>query len=242
MERKLTIATGIIHAVLLMACMLVAACDRYNYVDELQGLGGRVETLEGMELKVNEQMKALDELIRTVEAGGYVTKVEKNADGTSTITFNDGRQVTLRPGRQGADGHDGQEADLDIGVRQGEDGTWYWTVNGQWLTDEQGNRMEAGASDGADGRDGKDGQDGRDGKTLSETGASVPQMRINPDTRHWEVSTDGGRTWTDTGSSADGSNGRDGSNDIFADVKVSSDGKSITFILRDGRTFTVPIM
>ena len=48
----------------------------------------------------------------------------------------------------------------------------------------------------------------------------------------------------DTSVYADGKNGKDGQDggpDIFADIVVSPDGKSITFILTDGRTFTVPI-
>ena len=73
-------------------------------------------------------------------------------------------------------------------------------------------------------------------------------MRINTNNRHWEVSTDGGRTWSDTGVKADGDDGKDGRNgldgepDIFSQIKEAADGQSITFVMTDGRTFTVPIM
>ena len=113
---------------------------------------------------------------------------------------------------------------------------------GKPLTDESGNLVQASAEDG---RDGADGVDGRDGRTASEVGAVVPQVRINPASRHWEISVDGGQTWSDTGSSADGKDGIDGQNgedDIFLKVDESLDGQSITFTLRDGRTFTVPII
>ena len=40
----------------------------------------------------------------------------------------------------------------------------------------------------------------------------------------------------------DGKDGLDGADDIFISVIQARDGKSITFTLADGRTFTVPIM
>ena len=51
-----------------------------------------------------------------------------------------------------------------IGVAQDEDGIYYWTINGEWLLDENGNKVQAQGRDGADGQDGKDGADGEDGK------------------------------------------------------------------------------
>ena len=41
---------------------------------------------------------------------------------------------------------------------------YYWTINGEWLLDENGNKVQAQGRDGADGQDGKDGADGEDGK------------------------------------------------------------------------------
>ena len=228
--------------IVLIALMLIVSCEKYNYVDVLQGIGRRVEVLEGMELEVNEGLAALKKIIQAVEDNGYVTGVEKAADGGYRITFNDGETVTLSQGRDGKDGRDGEGALLDMGVQEGAGGIWYWTVNGKPVTDESGNLVQASAEDG---RDGADGVDGRDGRTASEVGAVVPQVRINSVSRHWEISVDGGQTWSDTGSSADGKDGIDGQNgedDIFLKVDESLDGQSITFTLRDGRTFTVPII
>lgn len=242
--------TGIQH-LLLIGGMLVVSCSKFEYTDQLQNLGKRVEKLEEMALNVNEQLETLHQIITTVEQNGYVTDVQKNKDGSLLVTFNDGEKVTLRQGVDGKDGRDGKEATFNLGVNEGPDGKLYWTLNGNWLTDEEGQLVLAGALDGKDGVDGQDGHNGQDGKSASMAGASVPKTRINPDTRHWEISTDGGNSWTDTGCSADGQDGRNGINgkngqngadDIFMDVKIAADGKSITFILRDGRTFTVPIM
>ena len=230
---------------MLLGWIVLVSCDRYNYVDDLQGLGQRVEVLEAMVLEANEELAALSEVVRAVESNGYVTSVRRNADGTCSIEFDNGQSVTLsdgRQGRDGRDGRDGKEADVLISVAQGEDSLWYWVVNGEWLRDGEGERIPASAADG------RDGKDGRDGRSASETGAVVPQVRINPDSRTWELSADGGQTWTDLGTSADGADGqdgqdgKDGADDIFLSIDVAPDGRSITFILRDGRTFTVPII
>ena len=48
-------------------------------------------------------------------------------------------------------------------------------------------------------------------------------MRINPITRYWELSNDGGRTWVDTGVYADGQDGQD---DLFTGVRIEEGGKA----------------
>jgi len=251
---------GLRYLLALAAVVLLGACDKYNYTDPLQDIGKRVETIEEMELRLNGQIEALNAVIAAIESDGYVTSVKTSTDGTYLITFNDGHTVTLRPGRDGKDGRDGKEADLMVSVEQDASGTWFWVVNGVRLTDENGNPVPVTAQDGKDGRDGTDGRngrdgvdgkdgrdghdgidgrDGKDGKALADQDLFMPQVRINDTTRNWEISYDGGRTWFDTGICADG---KDGQDDLFIGVKIVEGGKAITFYLRDGRTFTVPIM
>lgn len=226
----------------LMVALVLTSCDKYNYTDKLQGLGTRVEILEAMVLEANTNIEALNEIIHAINKRGFITNVVKNTDGSYTITFNTGNTYTLRDGRKGADGKDGKDTIFQIGAEQDPtDGIWYWTVNGQWLLDNNGNKVRAGAVDGKDGKDGKTGQ------------IYVPQVRINPYTLNWEISTDGGSTWTDTGfyaagkdgtdgsNGTDGRNGKNGEDDMFQEIIPAADGSSITFVLRDGRTFTVPI-
>jgi len=215
---------------LLAACLATVSCSKYEYTDALQGLGKRVEVLEQKTLSANTLIENLRQIVAIVEQQGYVRSVATNVDGTYTITFSDGKSVTLRDGRVGTDG---EEAALQISAEKGPDGIYYWTLNGSWLLDENGQKIQAGA---------RDGKDGKDGKSTSEQSLSVPQVRINPDTRLWEISTDGGKTWNDTGVAADGKDGKNGTDDFFMNVKVSEDGKSVSFILNDGRTFTVPLL
>lgn len=215
--------------------MLWTSCDKYEYSGDLQALGARVEKLEkdgnfNIE-NINARLLLLQELVTAIENNGYVTDVTENSDGTYSITFNTGKKFTLRQGVDGEDGEDGEELEYMIGVEKAADGLYYWTLNGGWLLDDDGNKVPASAID------------GKDGKSSSVTGAKAPEMRINPTDRTWEVSTDGGNTWQKTGVAADGKDGKDGTDgpdDIFVRADKSADGKSITFTLRDGRQFTVP--
>ena len=223
---------------LLIAALTIGACDKYNYTDSLQGLGKRVEWLEENAKNLNNQVEALNQIIMAIQTEGFVTSVKSSADGTYQITFNNGNIVTLRNGKDGKDGKDGETKTLIIDVEQGEDGQYYWIINGKPLLDEDGNPVQAGAVDGKDGRNGKDGIDGKDGKSIDEQSVYVPKMRINPETRYWELSYDGGKTWINTGVYADG---QDGTDDLFTGVKVVEEGNAIIFTLRDGRSYTIPI-
>ena len=42
---------------------------------------------------------------------------------------------------------------IEIGVKE-DNGVYYWTVNGEWLTDENGNKIKAEGLDGAQGPQG----------------------------------------------------------------------------------------
>ena len=225
MMKKLLIA--------ILACLMTMSCSKYEYTDELQKLGGRVEYLEETLSDIEKRIETLRKIITVIENNGYITDMMISSDGEYYLTFNNGETIVLRQGKKGKDG---EEIDFMIDVKKGEDGIYYWTINGKWLLNEDGNRVPASA---------QDGKDGNDGKPMSETGAIAPQMRINPLNRHWEISTDGGNTWSDTGFVADGTNGtdgKDGANDIFSSVTLSDDKKSITFVLRNGDSYTVQII
>lgn len=251
----------------LATILLLGACgDKYG--DDLRGLGSRVEILEAKLLEMNTDLETLSILIQQLNTDGYVTDLIKHEDGSYTIKFKDGTSARLRNGRvgrNGIDGTDGQEADLLIGVKKDTDGIWYWTINGEWILSDDGNKMRASAVDGKDGKDGrdgvdgkdgkdgrngvdgvngKDGHDGKDGKDDVNLSLPIPRMRITDD-GIWEISSDNGDTWISTGVAAngkDGKNGTDGRADIFYSVTLTDDGKGLVLILSDsGETFTIPI-
>ena len=131
-----------------------------------------------------------------------------------------------------------------IGVAQDTDGVYYWTLNGEWLLDDNGNKLPvsgkdgqngtngSNGQDGADGKDGADGQDGKDGIT--------PQLKIEDG--YWYISYDNGATWTQlckaTGEDGkDGQNGTDGKDGQDGDSmfqSVTQDENYVYFTLADG--------
>ena len=110
---------------------------------------------------------------------------------------------------RGEDGEDGKDAEApEIAVKQGDDGNYYWTINGTFILTPDGNMIRANGKDGADGKDGKDGV------------ALAPQVRINENTLFWEVSYDGGLTWISTNIYARGEDGEDGKDAEAPEISV----------------------
>ena len=154
------------------------------------------------------------------------------ADGKDGVDGKDGQDGA--PGKDGADGKDGKDG-VDgqtpvVSVRQDSDGNWYWTLNGDFILDQAGNKIRANGIDGKDGAPGKDGVDGKDGQD-----AIAPAFRIN-DQGNWEMSLDQGLTWTAVGQAT----GKDG-DAFFTDAQTSADGKYAYLTLADGTVLTLEI-
>ena len=207
-----------------------------NHKDSLwqevvEDLDERVETLEMLCAEMNTNITSLQTIVDVFQSNDFITSiVEIKKDGKVvgyTITFGKHDPITIyhgQDGKDGADGKDGQNgADGKdgstpvIGVAQDTDGVYYWTLNGVWLLDDNGNKLPVSGKDGKDGAngaDGKDGQDGADGKD----GIS-PLLKI--ENGYWYISYDNGATWTESGK-ATGDNGQDGQNGT--DGKDGQDG------------------
>lgn len=164
-------------------------------------------------------------------------------------------------GEKGDKGDDGEVARVPvIGVKQGTDGNWYWTVDGEFLTDDNDDYVRANGIDGAQGAQGAQGPQGPQGGQGAQgaqgpqgpQGAQgpagkngvTPQLRINETSNEWEVSYDDGNTWKSLGVKATGEKGETGdagtSDPYFKSVTVGDE--SVTFVLADGITiFELPI-
>lgn len=103
-----------------------------------------------------------------------------------------------------------------IGVKKDTDGIYYWTLDGDYLTDEKGNKVKAQGTDGGD------------------TGVT-PQLKIEND--YWFVSYDDGSSWTQLGK-ATGEDGKDGLNGIF--INVTQDADNVYFTMADKTVITIP--
>ena len=209
--------TNIAFVMLIAITMLMTSCKEYG--DDLRDIGGRVEALEASVKKLNSDIDALSSIMKAIEGRLYITNVAKNADGSYTLTFSDGSTKVLHDGVDGV-----SKSDLVITVAQDTDGVWYWKVNGEWLLDNDGNKMRANGDDGATGSD----------NTI------VPQMRVNSETDIWEISTDGGASWTSTGVKASGEDGEDLTYAVISSITVSADGTTVTIVLADGTTIVLP--
>jgi uncharacterized protein (TIGR02145 family) len=112
---------------------------------------------------------------------------------------------------------------------------YYWTLNGEWLLDDNGNKLPVSGKDGQNGTNGSNGQDGEDGKDGADgqdgKDGITPQLKIEDG--YWYISYDNGATWTQLGKATgedgkdgtDGENGKDGQNG--ADGKDGQDGDSM---------------
>lgn len=178
------------------------------------------------------------------------------ADGKDGTDGKDGEN-----GKDGADGTDGQDGTTPIiGVAlDPTDNAYYWTLNGEWLLDENGNRIPLTSRDGQDGEDGTDGEDGKDGADGQDGKDGItPQLKIEDG--YWYVSTDNGATWTQLGKAtgedgvdgkdgqdgADGKDGQDGEKGEKGDPgdtmfqSVTQDDDFVYFTLADGTVLIVP--
>ena len=224
------------------ACMFgLSSCgDDYDDSElrsDIENLEGRITALEEWQKSVNTDIRSLQSLVAALEDKDYVTAVTPLEDGTGyVISFLKSGNVTIKHGERGEQGENGEDGTTPvISVKQDSDGKHYWTVNGEWLLD-NGNKMPVTGEKGDKGDKGDKGAD-----------AIAPQVRINTDTNLWEISTDGGKTWTSTGVKATGDKGNTGAQGpqgdaIFAKdgIDYTSDLDNVIFTLVDGTKITLP--
>ena len=179
------------------------------------------KSVEKLTNSANSEITSLKGLIDALSNRLSVVSYKELEDKSGyELTMSDGSKITLKHGAKGAAGKDGKdgaegEAGIDgitpeISVKLHTDGLLYWTLNGEFLLDADGNMIPAQGKDGKAGKDGKDGadgaqgtpgKDGKDGKdgATGATGAAgkdaiTPLLRINSDL-YWEMSLDGGLKW-----------------------------------------------
>ena len=240
--------------------MLPAACaDDYDdsaLWDKVNDHEERLAALEKWQEQTNQSIAAMQELLNTTDMITGVSAVTEDGQTVGyTITFLQSDPITIYNGTPGADGEDGADgADgqtPQIGLAQAEDGNWYWTLNGELLTDAQGNPIRANGLDGADGADGEDGEDGATGPEGPQgndgTSAPTPQILLGSsitsgtiktdngqkDTDAWYLSVDGGATWYRV-SGKDGTNG-----DAWFSDEPKKEGNYYVFTLTNQSTFRV---
>ena len=160
--------------------------------------------VEAMEKAAKQANSDLESLRKVVEA------LQKSVTISSVDKGADGYTIHFFDGTTAtiSNGKDGANAPA-LSVVKDEDGLYYWALDGT-IIEVDGRKIKAEGTDGV-----------------------TPQLRINPETKEWEMSTNGGASWSSMGVKAEGTDG----DSIFSDVK---DGETeVVFTLADGKTTIV---
>ena len=168
-------------------------------------------------------------------------KGEKGDTGKQGPQGKQGVQGEQGPqGEQGVQGEKGDKGDKGdpgvtpiISVKQDKDGIYYWTLNGEWLLNSSGKKVQAVGINGKDGADGQNGSNGSNGSNgTNGTDGITPQLKIEDS--FWYISYDKGTSWEKL-STAKGDQG----DSMFS--AVTFDNNFVYVTLADGETvLTIP--
>lgn len=255
--------------VLASVMMLFSACHDKIW-DAIDDLDARVAKLEELCKEMNTNISSLQAIVSVIQENDYITgilPIEKGGEVIGyTIMFGKHDPITIYNGEDGKDGTNsstGQGGYTPIlGVAKDADGVYYWTLNGEWLLDAEGNKIRVTGENGKDGADGKDGQDGKPGEN-GENGEDgqpgkdgkdgiTPKLKI--ENGYWYVSYDNEVTWIELGKAvgedgkngqdgkpgADGQPGKDGVDGDSMFLNVTYDENNVYFTLTNGTILVVP--
>lgn len=167
----------------------------------------RIKQLEKICNQINTNISSLQSAVEALQKNDFVTSTapikENGKEVGYTINFSSGESITIYYGKDGKT--------PVISVKQDKDGVYYWTVDGDWLRDENGNMIPTTGPSGED--------------------AVTPQMKISDG--YWYLSYDEGKTWNQLGVAS----GEDGDN--FFDSVVETD-EAVIMTLSDGTVISIP--
>lgn len=220
---------------LTITALIAATLSSCKYDDDdlwssVHGLEDRVAKLEELCKQMNTNIVSLQAIVNVLQESDYITGVAPvMQDGKEVgyiITFSKSNPVTIYHGKDGQDGEDGTDGNdgttPSIGVKQDTDGIYYWTLNGEWLTDDQGEKIKA------EGVDGNDGTDGDDGVT--------PKFKI--ENEYWYISYNNGESWEQLGKATGGES--TGGDSMFTDIDYKTSTDYVIFTLADGTQIKLP--
>lgn len=202
-----------LFATLALCLFMLSSCtaDLDKLSNRLDDLEDRVAILEELCAQMNTNVESLQTIIDALQNNDFITSIEPIVEGGDTIgyriTFSESGQITIyhgEDGKDGLDGEDGRDGNTpEIGIAQYTDGKYYWTIDGQWMLDDNGEKIPVTGEDGED--------------------AITPRLKIEDG--YWFISYDGGLTWTRLGEATgeDGKDGQDGSTPEIG-VKADTDG------------------
>lgn len=228
-----------IHVVYLLCicCLslgLFGSCkyDDSDLVERVDNLEGRLAKLEEQCKQINANINSLQIIVNALKEANHITSisnlVENGVEIGYKIEFAKSDPIHIYHGKAGADGARGEDGYTPlIGVKKDKDGIYYWTLDGSWLVDNDGNKVRAQGLDGKDGYNGKDGKDGYNGKN-----GVTPKLRIKDG--NWDVSYNNGVSWETLGSATGGV--------VPCPIKsVEVKGRYVLFTLNSGDEIKIPL-
>ena len=156
----------ILYIIALIAPLFLTSCHKKIW-DKLNDHEARIARLEALCNQMNSNITSLQTIVNVLQSRDWVKDIVPVMENGSiigyTLTFGFANPVTV---------YNGKDAKAPvISIRQADDGFWYWTLDGEWLTDGAGNKIRAEAS--------------------------APRLKIEDD--FWWASYDNGSTWENLG-------------------------------------------
>lgn len=215
------------YIMMALAMIVISACtqkyDESAFNEKVEELNGRLAALETKVNMLNVNLKSARTVIAAAEAGNLITACRPLAEGNGyVIEFIGLDPITIYDGKDAANGADITD-DPVIGIEKDITGEYCWTVDGEFMTDTEGNHIYLTVNV----------SQGRDG--------FVPQLRIvdgENDRMKWEISYDGGVVWQALGKEVDPSVATL-SKSIYLFESVEQTSILVTFKMTDGRQFTI---
>ena len=133
---------------MILGLLSLVSCTEYDEVamwNKNEDMGSRLAALEELCSRLNTNIVSLQQIVEALQGNDYVTGVvpvvENGERVVYTISFSKSGPVTIYHGKKGENGQNGTTP--VIGVEQDTDGLYYWTLDGEWLTDDEGSKILA---------------------------------------------------------------------------------------------------
>lgn len=189
-----------------LLAVLAACTDPVR--QDLDETRAKLDALQELVSSINRDLSSLQTIVSELDDSHSVHAVSPVEGVGYDLSFKDGKVVRITFGKDGTDGRV-----LPLGVLQDENGVYCWTVDGEFLLDEAGNKVQAGATQGVDG--------------------VVPQLKTEEGS--WWISLDGGASFEPLATCEE----MDGYT-VFKSVDAVSDSEKVLLTLSDGTVMELP--
>ena len=171
-------------------------------------LGNTDEQYKEVSEQVNTNIESIRSLVSLLKGDDIIESVTPIKEGGKevgyTFTFAKSKPVSVY--------FENKNSTPAFGIKSDNNGDFYWTLSGEWLLDNAGNKI-----------------------LCNETSNSIlPQLKV--ENNNWMLSVDNGKTWKKISPVSSSSQGN---NKLFKDINVS-DAESVTFTFVDGTKLVIP--